>query len=618
MSQNNAILSQPNMALSTPSCQPDQSKFDGYPRLFVFGIWAALTGTISALIITLGTSVPVLDDWHFISPDVVRLGLPPTDAGQGRSLAPFLDHKTPLVPWLWKQADDHRFPLTKLAMWTLWRLRPCDLRPAMLSGFLGLAAGVLAVVVLVRRLRGYTEYADAFFPVLLLNFGHAGVFLWWTTMAVPWSTALISILGISLIGGKPAQGGGNLVLFGLGVLLLPLLGSLGVACALPFVGALFLFAGYFTLQRRLGSAIAAAVFAVGTVMLIAAYFWGFEKAGVQSPYVSVLAWMKTTLQFLTMGFGPMVKRFWPVSGVAFLAVGGAATVLLLYRVFRSRAERRLAAGLALLALASPLAGAAAVGLGRQLQGGLLERYSLYAAPMVCILYVVLVRFFPERLARFLQMTFFSAACAGLFLGFSSGLALAKDRRDRAAELRSAVQAGLPVTAVVARHGAYWGLNERSFREGIEILRDVGHPTFVSLRQDPPMQELALETSGAPMQMSCKEGLWEGRGRESKLVFSLGGARRVYAVRFSYILRSKRNSTTFRLEWHRADRNQVFEALANQEVTVNFNSAKPRRKETQTVWVNDTIDSFALSPCAEPCQFELLELVLLVPSTVSEK
>jgi len=146
---------------------------------FVLSVVLLLFGVNSVLIVRYGSFIPRADDWGFV-PGVV--GSERLDFG-----------------WLWQQTADHRVPLQKLVMWLLWQLRPGDLRLAMLAGFWGLAVGTIAMILLLWWVRRRAEYSDVYFPVVLLTFGHAGVFLWWTTTGVPWVTALASLSGMLLV-----------------------------------------------------------------------------------------------------------------------------------------------------------------------------------------------------------------------------------------------------------------------------------------------------------------------------------------------------------------------------------------------------------------------------------
>ncbi len=567
---------------------------DTLEQLFVLGVWGALALAVSGLIVTLGSSVPLADDWSFV----------PTIA-DSRSLP---------VAWLWEQSADHRAPIKKLAMWLVWQGFPGDLRAAMLCGFIGLALGVLGLLALIRFLRGRTEYTDAFFPLLLMNFGHANVFLWWTTIDVPWYAAVESLLVVGLVLGDPAGNWRRLLLFGTGLTVLLVTGSLGVACGLPLLVSLCLAIPGCVRVSRARAGLAAA-FAAAAVAVVVAYFWGFDRQRVQSPFVSFSAWLSASLQYLTVGFGPATKRFWPASGLAVVGATAVAAGLLVYRITGRRAsvEGRVAAAMSLLALASPVAGAVAVGLGRQLQGGLAERYALYAAPFACVLYALSAKYAPRHLGRMFEVGLFALACAGLFFGFSFGLGVAKQRQDRAQRFRADIEAGLPLTALVARHGANWGLNEDSFRSGLEVLQKAQVGMFARIAADPPMDQRSL--SAVPTRtcrMMGQDGWWRSSGRASLLSFDLSAPRRVLAIRFSYVLRSRKNSATFRVYWDRGAEHHVFERVGECEVTVNFNSAKPRRLETQTVWIDEVVQAFAISPSEEACEFQLKEVVLLVP------
>lgn len=607
------LVNPPVAPLETAAGRRAPQSSDLAERLFVFGVWAGLTLSVVVLIVRFGSSIPLMDDWHFISSDVVKLGAPQArDRGPGGT--PLLDQGVPPLGWLWEQVADHRFPIAKLTMWALWQAFPGDLRPAMLCGFLCLALGTVGLIHMTRRMRGRSEYQDAFFPALLLSFGHAGVFLWWTTMQVPWYTAIASLLLAMLVASDPTSRWSRLLLFGLGVLVLPLMGSLGVATSLPLLGALCIaIPSCLRRSRARGAAAALCVAVAGAI--IAAYFWNFRREGVQSPFVSVGAWAAASLQYLTTGFGPGMKRFWPVSGLAVVLLGTLAAGVLAHRIFRPAGSEasRMVPLLALLAFASPVVGAVAVGLGRQLQGGLVGRYGLYAAPFACVVYAVFAKYGPRRLAQLVQNGLCFFACAGLFFGFSNGLALAKQRKEREKELRENIRSGLPMTAIVAQHAAAWGLNEDSFRVGLEVLKKHRVGMFADIADDPEIAEKPFPASEpTPIRMERRDTAWSVSGRESMLIFKLPEPRRVYGIRFTYVLRGKRGSTTFRVLWSRPGDKTPFQAIASTDVSVNFNSAKPRRLEVQTVWINQTVDGFAISPSADACEFELGEVRLLVP------
>jgi hypothetical protein len=101
---------------------------------------------------TYGANVPYGDDWWG--------WLPPIHKGQPITLS-----------WLWSRHGDtteHRYPMQKLLLVGLYRITG-DVRGGMVFDVLILGALAFALILAARRVRGRSSYADAFFPLVLLN-----------------------------------------------------------------------------------------------------------------------------------------------------------------------------------------------------------------------------------------------------------------------------------------------------------------------------------------------------------------------------------------------------------------------------------------------------------------
>src|SRR5207302_1253006 len=156
-----------------------------------------------------GRNVPFQDEWEVV---------PQVAGDQPVTLA-----------WLWARHTDHRIPLPKLLLMGLYRLSGYDLRAGMVVNVLALGALTAALVRTAKRVRGRLSPADAFFPLVLLNWGHVENLLWSWQIAFILSTVLAGsfLILVTRRGGPPSLG----VTAGAGVclLLLPLCGSNGVA-----------------------------------------------------------------------------------------------------------------------------------------------------------------------------------------------------------------------------------------------------------------------------------------------------------------------------------------------------------------------------------------------------
>src|SRR5262249_8229850 len=123
---------------------------------FVWGIWAlAVYGGLAFA--RYGNKFPYADDW---------------------ALVPVLTGEQPLTArWLWTQHSDHRIAVPKLILLTALRLTGWDFRGGILFNVGALGALAFAMIRGAKRLRGWTSYADAYFPLALLHWGHGS--LWW-------------------------------------------------------------------------------------------------------------------------------------------------------------------------------------------------------------------------------------------------------------------------------------------------------------------------------------------------------------------------------------------------------------------------------------------------------
>ena len=323
-----------------------------------------------------GSNVPSWDDWDMV---------------------PFLTGHQPItIKWLWSQHNEHRVLLPRLLCLGLMRLVTIDFRVGMYANVLGTGVLALALIFSARRLRGRSSFLDAFFPMLLLNWGQAANMLWCWQLQFYASMLLVgtilALISCALTPPKllPSAAVGTCVL------LLPLCGANGVG----LVPALALWLGYVgVLHWRVGThrgyrnAIILSAFALLAVFLVGLYFLDYHKVPYHpSTYKPGLVF-RSAVQFITMGFGPGVVGlgFDPRLPMPFWKIVCAAIALLfavsgwrLVRTWRTQpSERARAAGI-ILYLAAMLSLALGIGLGRN---GFETRYVTLSVPALCAVYL---------------------------------------------------------------------------------------------------------------------------------------------------------------------------------------------------------------------------------------
>jgi hypothetical protein len=544
-----------------------------------------------------GSNVPVSDDWGF-------------------AVIPLAEGLTSTTSWIWQSDGDHRLPLQKLVMRWVWNATGGSLRGGMLCGFLPLALVAASLPFVARAVRGRSECTDAFFPLLLLHWGHAGVFLWLTTMSVPWVAGIECLLIASFANPRWYRSTAGAGLSAVCLVLLALQGGTGLTAAIPFAVGLVIIAAMLGRQKTLSQKCSAMVLAA-SVLVTALWFvivaLAFDRTHLADQGEgSILAMASAALEFLTMSVGQTARRMWPVSGIAMAAAIGAALSLLIWKARVSRGEDRLRAILLLLATLAPCSTALAIGVGRHLQGGLLNRYGLYSASAMCALYFISMLYGPPRLRSLPQMALFTAVCASSLYYASEGIRFGKERRENTRAFVADVTGGSPITKLVAVHDPVWVGDEQRFRRGLLALRKAGISPFDAIKDDPPLVEHDLGISPSlATAMDHSDGVWRGKGRDSRLVFSFERPVHVVAIRCAYVLRSRRSSTQWETSWIRAANEEPFQMVGNQRLLVNYNSAKLRGEEVQYAWIDEPIHAFAISPSAEPCEFEITKLTVLL-------
>jgi hypothetical protein len=547
-----------------------------------------------------GSEVPFWEEWLYV---------------------PYAIGETPIsLSWLWEQSFEHRTPLHKLLIFGSFSVFGLDERPILLLDVGLLALLAAAMIWAVRRVRGGTSYADAFFPFVLLNFGHAETFYWAGTNVYVLATLLSGMILVTLYVTGSRLTSRSAALVGACLVLLTLTFGGGLiyaacmSCGLGYFG-LRLIRSTDPADRRAGRILLASVGLV--LMIVALYFVGYRKSSFSKTAgefrMGPAAVVKMTITFLTAafswgGWGPFARYMrWAMTALVSIAVGCLAAEFLRRR---PRGWQPLL-GLG-LHLGSCLIVALAVGYGRAPWGPQAiesSRYAAAAAPTLLCLY-----FIWEACGPALARPLGRAALCGLVFAFLAvnwmkGGELGWEHRSLQEAFRADVRAGKPIPYLISRHAAATYYIHERLEEYLRLLRDRRYGEYANLPPDPSFREVPL-----PSSPSAVSGLvWDGkRGRSTsndpEMVFDLPRPMRIAGIRMRYSSENpggwnpllevgwRRHSEEHGKEWRRYEHLQL-------------RSGVPK---VVTGWIYDTVDRIRIRPDIRPCDFTLSDVVLLVP------
>lgn len=558
---------------------------------FVWGVWIVMTVAALGLVAGLGSRIPWLDDWVMVSA--------------------LTGNEPDLPAWLWSQHNEHRFVLARLILLALYKLTDGDFRSGMVVNVLALAALAFAMIRTAAQVRGRVSFADAFFPIALLHWGHYYNLLWsWQVgFSVPAAIVGTVLLIVVRHGLRPTLGAG--IVAGICLLLLPLTGAPGLGYVPALTCWLALAAVLRWRSSRPRDALVFSGFVVTALLLVFAYFRNYERVDAYPEAPSRWAVARITLLFLAYPLNPAAPSFWPYSGgvmVALLASGG--TVLL------AAAWRGCHHALALLFfLGGGLSLALGFGWGRagavesQLVGDS-DHYMMIATPFFCALYFGLSFHGPAILRASLPYAFLGAVLALLPFNTFSGFERAQTRHDGLQAFDDDLAAGVPLYELLVVHREAlapdtW--DQEGFSVWFQMLHDAGIGPFRQLRPNPPFREIDLLVKPS----AIHEMKWDGKtgsgaGQDACLLFRLPRPRYVAGIRLQ-CRHSNPGVGHFQMSWRlrgEADfpekpRYSLFPWELGPDET------------TLTIYIADTIEEFLIIPDNKPFEFGLSGITLLV-------
>lgn len=571
-------------------------------RLVVWSIFGMMLLAALAFVWRYGSNVPSWDDWDMV-PIMTR-------------------HQRVTFEWLWSQHNEHRIPVPRIIALVLYSLFGLDFRVGMYFNVVTAAGLAFAMILLTKRLRGHLEYSDAFFPLLLLNWGQGLNFIWSWQMEFFLSTNLAGMVLLIIMhsGVRPTLR--TAMLIGICLLLLTMCGAHGVA----LVPALALWVAYFGIHcwrsgtrwaKRDGAFIVG--IAVLALLFVGLYFVGFEKVphhpSSSSPWVS----LKTTVKFLTMGFGPAVRSVWPFSGLAALLLLAFSVALLIIGFWKVPGERTRTLGIILFICALASLGLG-IGLGRD---GFEPRYITLSVPVWCCIYFIGVTYTPLKVGRALQVILAVLTCAALWPNMTFGLDYAKDLRTGLAAFERKMTVGTPSHQLISGYSSYLHPHHDTPNEYMPMLRQAGVGSFRFLKKDPPFREFTLPLVPARLnEVKWVDRIAYATGTAPYLVFNLPVERYLSGVRLKYTYTSPTGTCPYvGLFWKRHAQNK-FTSLQFYKYSPTGDKATwcrgtwerlNDREATMTVWICDTVGQLRINPDFKPGIFTIYEISLLYPA-----
>jgi hypothetical protein len=576
--------------------------------VFVWGIWLLLLLGTFAFVLTYGSYVPFMDEWEMV---------------------PVLTGDQPLtVDWLWEQDSESRVPLPRLLLLALYKVFGGDVRVGLVVNVLAFGALSLAMMLLAKRLRGHTNYLDAFFPLVLFNLDQEIIFIGLGINVIT-STTLAGIVFLVILWEGRQFALGRMTVAGICLALLPLSGSTGVA----LVPALGLWLGYWAVVQWLSreprgrrNSLLIGALTVAALALVPVYFSGFARNPGDAARPELWPSLRTGLEVLSLSFGQAAGHFLsdhPTQpyfgvGVLFLMLLSAA---LLVRVWcKQPQERPRALGLLMFlgAIGSLALGLGMARSGRGLHAGYAPRYVTLAVPMLYAVFFVWELYGATNVRRLIQMALFTVICMLAPLSWQETLQRGAAHGQQMTAVEADVAAGTSPTVLAERYGSFLYDPDRpeSLAAFLRMLHHAGIGPFRQLHDDSDAGEVLFpvvprETN----QVTWKDGSWRGEGEDPYLVFALPSPQLIYAIRVKLSYESQTDARiVFQMFWRRSDQNEFVEEERNRVLEL-----KPGSEERIiTVPVNDTIDQFRIDPDTKPCVFKLSEIMLLVPPADSAR
>jgi hypothetical protein len=442
-------------------------------RVFVWSIWFAMVFTALVCIAKYGRNIPLAEDWVLV--------------------APLTGQEPNLLSWLWAQNNEHRIPLPRIMLLALLKVTHGDFRVGMVFNVITLGMLAFAMIQLARQIRGKTDFADAFFPLILLHLGNWEnlVWSWQLSFVVP----VIIICGVLLvILNQPTLSTPNTaILAGVSLILLPLCGGTGILF-MPFLLLWLCYCGLLhwkaakngSEQRWLGGFLLVNV--AIALCILGLYFINYERPYWNPPSPGLGATLKTSGMFLALGFGPVAAKSWGLFiFIAFAILVPTLRVIILGVLRTQGIERYRALGLFLFFICLVLY-ALALGWGRSglvPTAGMPMRYVLLAVPIFCTSFFIWELYGSYEFSKILQRGLLVIMCLLIPFNTKAGFQWRDWYLGGMQAIERDLLARTTSTLIAQRHKdflVHWW-DEKKLAAHIEMLHNAGIGPFTRIRKD---------------------------------------------------------------------------------------------------------------------------------------
>jgi hypothetical protein len=373
----------------------------------------------------------------------------------------------------------------------LLKLTNGDFRAGMYFNVLLLSGVPLAIILFLRKQRGYTYLSDAFFPLLLLHLGNWENMVWSWQISFVLPTAMMFIFLLIVLKNPLLDKFSNAFACGSILVLLPLCGGNGVLLV-PFLGAWLVFCAVSIWKTSSGNPAKKVSFILLSFTLVAVlicllYFVGYKKPDWSLPNPGILPTLLTSGKFLAYSLGPAAYSHWGLFSFAVISIILASIGIALIQVFSYRDWQSHPKTLLLLLFFSLfLFFALAIGWGRAAlvpTVGMPIRYVIFASPILCICYLSWELYGPANLkpialaglmALMLFLLPFNARAAFYWRDwYTNGMnTVEKD-----------IAAGLSKAEIAKKHKAFlihWW-EEKDIINHLEMLQHTSHSPFTQFK-----------------------------------------------------------------------------------------------------------------------------------------
>ncbi|ARV61775.1 hypothetical protein BZZ01_26940 [Nostocales cyanobacterium HT-58-2] len=445
---------------------------DRIARAFVWSVWLVMMLVALACVTRYGQNIPLAEDWLLV--------------------APVTGNEPDLLSWLWAQNNEHRVPLPRLMLLALLKVTGGDFRVGMVFNAVTLGVVAIAMMQVARKLRGRTDFADAFFPVALLHLGNWENLVWSWQLSFVFPTALICGVLLAIVS-QPTLATPSAALFtGIALILLPLCGGIGLLFV-PFLALWLSYCGFLHLKavnsspqvRSLGGFLIGAT--AIALCLVGLYFVGYQRPYWNPPSPGLGATLKTAAMFLALGFGPVAAKFWKLSIlVAFVVLVPSLGVAVKGVLRHQSLEKHRALGV-LLFFSSLIVFALAMGWGRSglvPTVGMPIRYVLLAVPIFCTVFLVWELYASRQFRTILQRGLLIGMCLLIPVNTMAGFQWRNWYLQGMNAVEQDLLAGTPRTLLAKRHKDFlihWW-DENKLASHMQMLHDAGIGLFTQMRE----------------------------------------------------------------------------------------------------------------------------------------